>query len=108
MSAMEPTGWPLWVRRAVLPFLENSGLWPVTAALLGHVAIVLVLMILAAARMESPLSVASVVLAIGASVWMGAQERRCVGKLGALSVAVSLTWAVALVGAWAADHYGAL
>lgn len=103
-----PTGWPEWVETWVMPYLEESALWPVLIALLGHVVLLFAVMILAFARSLNPLAGFGVGLLVLGSVDLVRNERAAMGRLGRVTWTVVLTWLASLLTAWGLGSVGVL
>lgn len=100
----DPPGWPQWMRDWVLPYIEEELLWPVYAALVGHVVVVFAMALLGTWRgneKEVFVLVASIVLSIATVAY----EWRCTRKLRGVTIGVVVTWVLSVLGAWAADAY---
>ena len=98
--------WPPWFRRTVLPYLSSSPLWPVLAAILGHVVVVVAIAMLEAVRQRSAGAIATLVGLVALSAAAIRFEVRHRSRPGALSLVVLLTWLVTVAVAWAAHRYG--
>ncbi len=96
-----------WVERFVLPFVEDSSLWPVLAAIIGHVAVLMAMPMINVWRDGDLVSAgALIVLAVGpcgaVMQWEWKKER----KPGPLTWTILITWGTALVMAYVADRFG--
>lgn len=100
--AVEPpepeSPWPLWVRRYVMPFLEESGLWPVLFALLGHIVVIIAPLLLALSRGGVAAAVPLTFL-IMTSFWLGKTELQDRGRPGPVAVVIALIWVGSVIGA---------
>lgn len=95
---------PDWLSRWVLPYIEDSALWPVLIVLVAHVmAIISPLVALTVRDHSVPAGLAVIWLAYLS--FRGARyERRVSERYGSFTWLLLITWAVSLVGA----YYGAL
>lgn len=101
-------GWPNWVRQWVLPFVEEAGLAPVLAAMLGHTMVIIGPLLLTLGRGGVAASLPLTVLVMG-SVWLVQTEREeNDGRSGNVAVVVALTWSLSLGFAVLAGRTGIL
>jgi hypothetical protein len=100
-------GWPPWVEQWVLPFIRESGLWPVLVALLGHVLVLIAPLLLALWRGNPGASVPLTVLIL-ASFWLCKTEHEANGRLGAVTGVVLGSWLASAGLAWVAHTTGVL
>lgn len=99
--------WPPWVRSFVMPFLEETGLYPVLFALLGHVVVIIAPLILALSRGGIAAAVPLAFLLV-TSFWLCKTEHEDRGRLGPVAVAVGLIWLGSVVGAYICARTGIL
>jgi len=92
------------VERAVAPFFRDTALYPVTAAVVGHVVLAIALLLLDVVRSPGPFASAALVALVLATleVWRRGLARRRIGPLGATLVA---SWLLGALAAWAADRF---
>ena len=88
-----------------MPYLEDSALWPVAFALLGHVVVVIVPVMLLVWRGSAP-AWAPLLLLVSGSVYLLHMEFQAKRRPGALTVAVLLTWGCSLPLAYVAESTG--
>jgi len=105
MGEQRGEGWPPWVETWVMPYLEDSALWPVAFALLGHVVVVIVPVMLLVWRGSVP-AVAPLLLLLSGSAYLLHMEFRAKRRPGVLSVAVLLTWGSSVPLAYVAETTG--
>lgn len=100
-----PAGiWPAWIELWVMPFIEESGLWPVLFAILGHVVVVIapLLIILSRGGIGAAAPLTGLILL---SFWLCKTE--FVGRgVGPVAISVALTWLVSFGVAFAAAQLG--
>ena len=94
------TGFPPWMERWVWTYLREPSLWPVALALLGHVMILLAPVMLFAWRDGNPFAYLALFLV--------RLEARHLRRPGAVTLALTLTWAAAVGVAWAGWRWGLL
>ncbi len=95
---------PEWLQRWVLPYIEDSALWPVLIVLIAHAMAFISPMIAFTVRDHS-FAAGLVVIWLAYLSFRGAQyERRVRDRYGSFTWVLVVTWAVSLVGA----YYGAL
>jgi len=89
------SGWPPWVETWVLPYMQDSALWGVFIALLGHAVIIIapLFSMLARGELIALLPMFGVVMLSGNIAWM--DIRRTKGPGVVLGVIVA-TWVVAI------------
>ena len=102
------TGFPPWMERWVWTYLREPSLWPVALALLGHVMIVLAPVMLFAWRDGNPFAYLALFLVISGTVHLMWLEVRHIRRPGAVTLALTLTWAAAVGVAWAGWRWGLL
>lgn len=95
--------WPGWIERWVMPYVAESGLWPVLAALLGHVVLVIAPVLLGLWR-GNPAMALPLTVMIMISVWIIRTEWAGYGRPARASVVVGLTWCAAVVLAYVGDR----
>ena len=100
-SSDERPGWPRWVRTWVLPFMEDSALWPIWLVVLGHIALVEALALLSAIRGEGVWALVGFLLC---SVSLLVMEFRLSDRPAGVSASVGATWLVAGFVAWSATR----
>lgn len=98
-------GWPPWVEQWVLPYVRDSGLWPVLVALLGHVIVVIAPLMLSLYRgfLPSFLPLFFLTIFSGYCCFLDFQRRRRPGIVTAL---VGVVWALSAGLAWLAHTTG--
>ena len=101
-----PDGWPLWYQRVFEPYLGNSALLPVLLAALGHVWMLQVILLLRVVRDGDGHSWGVLLGALLVSVWMVSFERKCMHRMGRLSVMVISSWILSAALAWQVDLHG--
>lgn len=104
-TATAPRGWPPWMDRWVLPFVRESGLWPVLFALVGHVLVLIAPMLLHLWRGDVSASLPLTVTILG-SFWLCKTEHESTGRLGGMTVVVLGSWIASFGLAWLADATG--
>lgn len=105
-AGLEPeAGWPAWVETWVLPFVQESGLWPVLVALLGHVLVFIAPLLLGLWRGHTGASLPLTVMIL-VSFWICKTEHEATGRLGRVTAVVFGSWFASFVLAWAADFTG--
>ncbi|MFQ5698135.1 MAG: hypothetical protein ACE5IL_07605 [Myxococcota bacterium] len=97
-----------WLERWLLPYMRESLLWPVLAAIVGHIVAVVAPALLYALRDHSPLGALALALLLALSVGGAHEEVRQCGRPGALGGVILVTWILSGAVALAADHYGLL
>jgi hypothetical protein len=104
----EPSRWPPWVERWVLPYVDIPALLPVLIAVMGHVVILVVLVVLEAWRSRNPFAIAAVVVLLAGTVRVVVEEWRRLRRIGPLSATLAAAWAATVGTAALAQHYGFL
>lgn len=99
--------WPLWVRTWVMPYLQESALWPVLIALLGHVVIVIAPLLLGLARGNPAMALPLTVLVM-LSFWLCKTEIQASRRPGVVSAVVALTWIASAIVGWGGGATGLL
>lgn len=107
-STTQGEGWPLWVRDWVLPYVDDSILWPVAFALLAHVVIILVPLMLQVWRYGSVAGAIGLLWLFGCTAYVVRMERAAVGRFGGITVALVLTWLSCIPTAWFCETTGVL
>jgi hypothetical protein len=87
----KPT-WPLWVEEWVLPYLDDTILWPVLFSLLGHVVVVIVPLMLNVWRTGSVYAALLLAMLLGGTGYLMRMELHAVGRPGALSAVLLVMW----------------
>lgn len=101
-----PSPWPEWIDTWILPYLQESALWPVLVAVLGHVVVGLVPLLLAVVRSGSvPAGLALGGLGLG-SLGLCAVEARHLRRPGIVCGVTAATWACAIGLAWLCERTG--
>lgn len=100
--------WPEWVRDWVIPYLDDSILWPVAISLLGHVVVVIVPLMLDVYRAGTVSSAVVLLVMLGVSGWLVRLELRAIKRPGALTGVLGAMWLVSLPFAWFAESTGVL
>lgn len=115
MSELEPHeadapaagGWPPWVQRYVMPFLEETGLWPVLFAMIGHVVVIIAPLVLALSRGGLVAAVPlTFLLLISFALCKTEVEAR--GRPGPVAAVVVLVWLGSVLVAWICGVTGVL
>lgn len=101
-------GWPEWVREWVLPYVDDSVLWPVAFSLLGHVVIVIVPLMLQVYRTGSGTAVFVLTLLAGGTGYLIKMELEAIRRPGVLTAVLSFMWLCSLPFAWFAESTGVL
>ena len=105
----QPAGdWPEWVRDWVIPYLDDSILWPVAVSLLGHVVVVIVPLMLDIYRHHNLTSVAVLLAMLAGSAWLVRIELRALGRPRAVTGVRAAMWLVSMPFAWFAERTGVL
>lgn len=100
--------WPGWVARWVLPYVEESALWPVFLVLLLHVSLAIAFLAVSAIwRGFLPAWMGLWFFVIG-SIEVVRMEWRARKKLGGFAFSVALVWVAAAGLAWLSGTYGLL
>lgn len=107
-SEPERQAWPAWVQEWVLPYVDDSVLWPVAVSLLGHVVIVIVPLMLQVWRHGSVGAGVLLAALLVGTVWLVRMEALAVGRVGALTGVLAVMWAVSFPAAWFAEVTGVL
>ncbi len=102
------TPWPDWVEKWVLPFLDETSLWPVLIAVIGHIVALLTLVVLTAWRQPLPVGAFGVGLMLVISGRLAWTEISFYQRPGAMTGFIALCWALSIGGAVFAQHYGLL
>ncbi|MEZ4316934.1 MAG: hypothetical protein R3F61_05510 [Myxococcota bacterium] len=102
-----PAGWPPWVQQWVMPFLQESGLWPVLVAILGHVVILIAPMLAALSRGNRAMSL-PITVVVMVSFWLCRTEYEATGRLRGVTLVVVLVWLASIALGAVAGHYGIL
>lgn len=99
---VRPRGkWPWWVEDWVLPYLEDSILWPVAFALLAHVLIVIVPLEVAWLRVQSAVALVLLAWLLVMTGFVARMEWRARdGRFGALTLSLVLIWLASPPLAW--------
>ena len=106
-TPQEPAAdWPPWVRRVVLPYLKDSALWPVTFAILAHIAVLEALVLLLAWRSGTPLAIGFLILNIIVTCNPARLEWRYDRKVGPVTITVVILWLMTAVVTWWGDTNG--
>lgn len=105
-SEESPPDWPPWVRRVVLPYLNDSALWPVTFAILAHIALLEALVVLLAWRSGTPLAIGFLILNIVVTCNPARLEWRYDRRAGPVTVTVVLLWMMTAVVTWWGETNG--
>lgn len=93
-------GWPLWVEDWVLPYLDDTVLWPVLFSLLGHVVVVIVPLMLQVWRTGSGFAAFLLALLLGGTGYLMRMEVHAIGRLGALSAVLAVMWLSSVPFVW--------
>lgn len=101
------SGWPPWVDQWVMPFIEDTGLWPVLVAFIGHVVVLIAPTLLMAWRNWNALAFAPVFLLAAISGWFLHLDLARGRGPGSVTATVLLTWVLGVVVAYWFDASGA-
>jgi hypothetical protein len=104
----EPSRWPPWVERWILPYVDIPALLPVLIAVMGHIVILVALVVLEAWRSKNPFAIAAVVVLLAGTLRVLVEEWRRLGRLGPLSATLGAAWAATVGTVALAEHYGFL
>jgi hypothetical protein len=107
-STTQGEGWPVWVQEWVLPYLDDSVLWPVLFALLAHVALILVPLMLQVWRHGSFGGVIGLGWLFACTAYVVRMEHRAVGRFRGVSLVLGLTWGLSLPLAWLCESTGVI
>jgi hypothetical protein len=99
-------GWPPWVEQWVLPYVDDIALWPVLFALLGHVAVILVPLMVQVIRNQSLPALGVLGVLLWNTSLIVRMELRATGRPGRLTAAMVLTWVASLPLAWWTESTG--
>ncbi len=104
----EPSSWPPWVERWILPYVAIPALLPVLIAVMGHIVILVALVVLEAWRSRNAFAILFVGMLLFGTGRVLFEEWRRLHRLGPLSATLACSW-VATVGIVAlAERYGFL
>jgi hypothetical protein len=104
----EPSSWPPWVERWVLPYVNIPALLPVLIAVMGHIVILVALVVLEAHRSRNPFAIiVTAMLAVG-TLRVLVEEWKRLRRLGPLSATLAMGWAATIGTVALAEHYGFL
>ena len=95
------SGWPVWVERFVMPYMQETALWPVLLALLGHTVVIIAPILTNVARGWLPAFVPLFVV-VNLSGWLIYADVRRKWRPGAVTATVAITWVLATIVAVAA------
>jgi hypothetical protein len=98
--------WPLWYQRSILPFIEESALWPVLIAIWGHLVVALAAYILHQYRTVSPLLGLLGIWLCFLSYKAIQFERTHRGRMAGLSFTVISSWLCSVLLAKFVDYSG--
>ena len=104
----EPSRWPPWVERWVLPYVDIPALLPVLIAVMGHIVILVALVVLEAWRSRNPFAIAAGVALLAGTSRVLVEEGRRLRRLGPLSATLAGGWAATIGTVMLAEHYGFL
>ena len=90
----------------VLPYFEETTLWPVLFALLAHIVVLLALLFLQAWRIGAPWAWAGIVFLGLIAFDLCRREVIVRRRPGGLTLVVVLTWIAGLITAVATGHWG--
>lgn len=100
--------WPEWVRDWVLPYLDDSILWPVLFALVAHVLIVIVPLMLQVWRYQNVGAGMMLLILLTASVHLARMEWQALGRPRGLTLVLTVVWLSSLPCVWLAETTGVL
>lgn len=104
----EQPGPDLWkLEKIILPFVDNSALWPVGAAVFGHVSVLAGIAMLYVVREGSPGAIVGILALSSLTAALIVREWRRRGRPAGMTVLLALTWIAAVLCAWGGDHIGA-
>jgi len=95
------------VERHILPFIQESTLWPVLLVVIGHAGVVIALAILMAVLDRNPIAWLALAALAVLSLRVPAYEVNRWRRPGALSAIALSVWLLAAGLAAVAHHYGA-
>ena len=96
------------VERWVLPYFEDSALWPVLLVVLAALIAFVAFAVLFAVRDLEPLGIVATGLLIVGSVRAIRWEWRLQGRPGAIGISLLVVWALSAVVAWYGARSGLL
>jgi len=91
--------------RWVLPYVQESTLWPVLLVLLAHIVAFAAVAILFGVRDRAPVAILVIVLLAGASLRGVRYDWRRSGRPTALSGLLAVIWVMSFVAAYYGDHW---
>jgi hypothetical protein len=100
-TASQPDG----VERWILPYLEESTLWPVLIVLVAHIVAFVAVALLFAIRDHRTLAIAVVAMLALFSPRVVRYEWRRRGRPASLSVGLAVIWICSFVAAYSLDHW---
>ncbi|MEE2830292.1 MAG: hypothetical protein VX498_13975 [Myxococcota bacterium] len=103
-----PQGWPPWFERWALPYISESGLWPILLVLLVHVVLILAVAQLYTVRDRRISAGLGLIMLVVGSVEVCRADRAWHGRSGRLTLGVLGCWAAAAILAWLAAINGVL
>jgi len=92
--------------RVIAPFVHDPGLWPVTAILVGHVAVFLAPLLLWVHRSDERSADVALAVAVAVTLAVLAYDRRRRGGVAEAGWLLLAGWAAGFGLAWLADRYG--
>lgn len=98
--------WPLWMRDWVLPYIQETTLWPVLFAIAGHFVVIYALMLLSVARDGLDGSWGWLAFSLASSSAPAIWEVRLFSRPGGICLVVVLTWLSAIGLAWTGHTSG--
>jgi hypothetical protein len=106
--APEPSSWPPFVERWILPYTHVPGLVPVLIAIMGHIVILVVLVVLEAWRERNPFAIAASAVLVWLTLRVWWEEWKRLRRVGPLTVTLACSWVATFVVAALAMYYGFL
>lgn len=100
--------WPLWMRDWVLPYIQESVLWPVLFAIAAHFSVIYALMMVSVHRGGWDGAWGWLLFSVLSSNAPVAWEFSLFKRPGPIAVVVALTWAGAVFIAWGGLKQGLL
>lgn len=99
-------GWPPWVEKYLLPYLREPAGWPITFAVMGHLAVLQAVVVLTAWRSQAPAFLFLLAAYAGLTLAPVRTEFRCAGGPGVISGLWTITWSSTVGIAWWAGRSG--
>lgn len=106
MVETDPEADPTPFERWVLPYIEDSTLWPVLIVVLGHLVAFVAPVILMAVRDRWFPAIGALTGLLLLTTFATIEEVRGRGRPGAQTAILAVAWTLCAGGAFVADHYG--